>query len=55
MQNPAFSDIDEEEIEFIEDATPGPGHYFSNTSMSTASHYSQSMPRIGGKSAFGSK
>lgn len=57
MQNPAFQDIDDEEIEFIEDATPGPGHYYpNNTTLSTASQYSQSMTKLGnGKAAFGGK
>lgn len=56
MQNPAFQYMDDGDIEFVDDATPGPGHYYPNTtSISTASHYSQSVSKIASKAGFGSR
>ncbi|KAM3128072.1 hypothetical protein pb186bvf_019835 [Paramecium bursaria] len=57
MQTPGFADIpDDDLVEFIDDATPGPGHYFANKShnQSTASTASMSAPRLG-QAVFGSK
>ncbi|CAD8090677.1 unnamed protein product [Paramecium sonneborni] len=54
MQNPVFADIEDEDVEFYDNATPGPGYYMGNqTTFSTASTYSQSMPKS--QSGFGSK
>ncbi|CAD8179473.1 unnamed protein product [Paramecium pentaurelia] len=52
ISNPQFADLQDEEIEYIEDATPGPGYYYKDST--TASTYSKSATKIDTQ-CFGSK
>ncbi|CAD8120023.1 unnamed protein product [Paramecium sonneborni] len=56
MRNPGFQDLEDEEFQFLDDTTPGPGHYFGNIStLSSSSSNSQKQSIKFGKDCFGSR
>ncbi|CAD8200755.1 unnamed protein product [Paramecium octaurelia] len=55
MRNPGYSDLEDEEFELSDITTPGPGHYFGNTStQSVSSKHSQQSIKLG-YNCFGSR
>ncbi|CAD8115525.1 unnamed protein product [Paramecium sonneborni] len=55
LRNPGFQDLEDEEYQFCDETTPGPGHYFGNTSTLSQSSSNSLQSIKFGKDCFGSK